>query len=92
MTISEPTPTLLSVKSTGTLVATWDAVDGAESYILRESADGGATWKDVYHGDQVTVNLMGRVPGSYSYELVVRYLVDSPVSNILAIDVGAAAP
>jgi len=60
--------TFSSNPNNGNFTVSWGSVPQATSYVLQESANGGA-WTTVYAGSGTTAALTGRAGGSYSYQV-----------------------
>lgn len=58
-----------STTATGIYTVTWAGSAGASSYVLRRSADNGATWTQVYAGSTTRYSESLNVAGSYKYSV-----------------------
>lgn len=63
-----PSVSAPSSSNTGSYTISWSAVERANSYLLEESANGGA-WNAIYGGGDISAGISGRGDGNYAYRV-----------------------
>jgi YD repeat-containing protein len=73
---ANPTPpdapasvTVPASSATGSVTVSWTPSPNATSYVLQQSADGGATWTQIYSGSATQQLVSGLANGSYEYQV-----------------------
>jgi hypothetical protein len=68
-----PTPlppiglTVPEISTASEWTVSWNPSENAIRYVLKESPDGGVTWKTVYSGPETSFTVLGRKVGTYHY-------------------------
>ncbi|MGG6462359.1 RHS repeat protein, partial [Solilutibacter silvestris] len=65
---SAPILTAPATNAGGSYAVTWSTTATTDSYVLEESANGGA-WMTLYNGTSTNAAVSGKAPGSYAYRV-----------------------
>jgi hypothetical protein len=91
--VAPPVPVLsvpAGTQYTGSYTISWNAVTGANTYLLQERVDSGS-WSTIQNTSSTSITRTGRTTGTWGYRVLARGVTDSAYSSINTVVVSAPA-